>query len=163
MLIDDLASDPRWPLFGRRAADEVGVSTMLSFRLSVREASHAALNLYSRQANAFDDNAYAKGAILAAHATIALSAARARQTAKQMRAALDSNRKIGVAMGILMARGQLTQSEAFDLLVGASQRLNVKLRRIAAQVVRTGKLDEEALADAAGRSSTIDHHGSHRG
>ncbi|GAA5166961.1 hypothetical protein GCM10023321_58850 [Pseudonocardia eucalypti] len=160
LLIDDLATDPRWPVFGRRAADEVGVSTMLSFRLSVRKASHAALNLYSRQAGAFDDNAYAKGAILAAHATIALTAARARQTTEQMRAALDSNREIGMAMGILMARGELSQSEAFDLLAGASQRLNVKLRRVAAQVVRTGELDEAALADAAVRSSTIDHHGS---
>lgn len=145
LVIDDLASEPRWPLFGERAVAEAGVRAMMSFRLLVEEGSHSALNLYSRTVKGFDDNAHAKGAILAVHARIALTAARDRYTNQQLRSALDSNREIGMAMGILMAQGNHTQDEAFSLLAGASQRLNIKLRRIAAQVVRNGGLDEEKI------------------
>ena len=31
---DDLARDQRWPVFGRRVAEEIGVASMLSFRLN---------------------------------------------------------------------------------------------------------------------------------
>jgi len=49
-LIDDLAIDERWPLFSRRAAEETGVRSMLSFRLFLEEDVLGALNLYSRKA-----------------------------------------------------------------------------------------------------------------
>ncbi|WP_345703240.1 GAF and ANTAR domain-containing protein [Pseudonocardia eucalypti] len=148
IVIDDLASDTRWPLFSRPVAEETGVRGMVSFRLLVDPDSHSTLNLYSREPKAFDDNAHAKGAILAVHATIALTAARDRQNNQRLRVALDSNREIGTAMGILMAQGKLTRAEAFDVLAGASQRLNIKLRRIASQVVQVGELNEEAIRRA---------------
>lgn len=55
--------------------------------------------------------------------------------------ALRSNREIGSAMGILMARHQLTSNQAFDLLRRISQRTHRKLIAIAAEVVETGALD----------------------
>ncbi len=53
----------------------------------------------------------------------------------QLRTALESRDVIGQAKGILMARQGISADEAFDLLRRASQRSNVKLRDVAAQVV----------------------------
>jgi hypothetical protein len=55
--------------------------------------------------------------------------------------ALDSNREIGAAMGILMARHQLTSDQAFDLLRRTSQRAHRKIVSIAADVIETGELE----------------------
>ena len=54
---------------------------------------------------------------------------------------LDSNREIGVALGILMSRHLITQAQAFDLLRMASQHTHRKLREIATEVAETGMLD----------------------
>ena len=63
--------------------------------------------------------------------------------------ALQSNRQIGIAIGILMARHKLTSDVAFDLLVVASQRAHRKIRDLAADVIETGALDLEALTPTA--------------
>ncbi|MEO6500974.1 MAG: ANTAR domain-containing protein [Jatrophihabitantaceae bacterium] len=55
--------------------------------------------------------------------------------------ALGSNREIGAAMGILMARHQLTSDQAFDLLRRTSQHAHRKIVAIAAEVIRTGALE----------------------
>lgn len=54
--------------------------------------------------------------------------------------ALVSNRRIGMALGILMARHGLTEQQAFDLLRLQSSRRNVKLAALAEEVVYTGVL-----------------------
>jgi AmiR/NasT family two-component response regulator len=54
--------------------------------------------------------------------------------------ALESNREIGVAMGIMMAAGRYTQAEAFEQLVDASQHLNRRVRDIASEVALTGAM-----------------------
>ena len=58
----------------------------------------------------------------------------AESKAEQIRVALESNRVIGTAVGIVMARYRLTAQQGFDLLVKASQNSNRKLRDIAADV-----------------------------
>ncbi|MEO7262510.1 MAG: ANTAR domain-containing protein [Jatrophihabitantaceae bacterium] len=58
-----------------------------------------------------------------------------------LRRALDSNREIGAAMGILMARHQLTSDQAFDLLRRTSQRAHRKIVAIAADVIESGVLE----------------------
>jgi DNA-binding response OmpR family regulator len=60
--------------------------------------------------------------------------------AEQVRGALDSNRSIGTAVGIMMATYQLTAKQGFQLLVSASQNTNSKLRDVAAQVIEAGAL-----------------------
>lgn len=140
--IDDLAAEERWPKFSTRAVAETGVRSMLVFQLFVDQDTIGALNLYSREVGAFSDDARGVGAILAAHAAIALFAAREKEHAKQLEQALHSNRRIGMAMGVLMARGHLTEDQAFGLLQRASQYLNIKLREIAEQIVETGELSD---------------------
>jgi AmiR/NasT family two-component response regulator len=58
--------------------------------------------------------------------------------AEELQRALVSNRRIGMAMGILMERHRLTEEQAFQRLRDLSQRSNVKLREVAEQIVYTG-------------------------
>jgi ANTAR domain-containing protein/GAF domain-containing protein len=140
--VDDLGRDERWPEFGRRCLAETGVRSMLSVRLFLSGDDRGALNMYAREPGAFDDLAVGTAAIFAPFATLALrTAAREREIA-QLRTALHSSRQIGIAMGILMARQQVTSEKAFAQLVTASQHLNRKLRDIAAEVAETGTLPE---------------------
>ena len=76
--------------------------------------------------------------MFAAYASMALLAAARHDTANHLTRALETNREIGVAMGILMANGKLTSQQAFDQLRTASQNLNRKLHDIAADVALTG-------------------------
>ena len=128
---DDLTQEERWPNFSRRAAEETGVISVLSFRLFIEEDTMGALNLYSKQEAAFDADDRAVGSIFAAHAAVALSAARKQAHLEQ---AVRTRDVIGQAKGILMARQHVTADEAFDMLRRASQRLNVKLRDLAQQM-----------------------------
>lgn len=58
----------------------------------------------------------------------------------QLETALTTARRIGAAMGILMATYQCTQAEAFARLSRASQESNRKLRDLADDVIQTGAL-----------------------
>ncbi len=128
----------QWPTFVERVDAEIGLASMLSFRLFTSGDTVGALNLYGRSPHAFTDDSRAIGAILAAHAAIALAAARERRNAKDLESALHTSRQIGTAVGIIMVRQGLGQDEAFDFLVDASQRLNRKLRDLAGAVVAEG-------------------------
>lgn len=59
----------------------------------------------------------------------------------QLEQALDSNRRIGMAIGVLMSQLHLREGEAFDRLRVASQTGNLKLRDVAETVILTGTLD----------------------
>ena len=138
----DLSSDPRWPEFGSRAAREHGVFSMLGFRLYLEDDDTiGGLNLYSTQRDAFDVTTELTGGIIATHAAIAMTGVRHRGQADHLRLALESNRQIGVAMGVLMSRQHVTKQQAFDLLRIASQHTHRKLSDIAMDVCETGMLD----------------------
>jgi GAF domain-containing protein len=130
-LTGSLAQEERWPNFARRAHAETGVQSILSLRLFASETTLGALNLYSRQADAFDDQDIAVGSVFAAHAAVALSNARQQADLEQK---AESRNVIGMAKGIVMARQHVSDTEAFDILRRASQRMNVKLRDLAAQI-----------------------------
>jgi AmiR/NasT family two-component response regulator len=67
-----------------------------------------------------------------------------RNKVSNLETALQTNRRIGAAIGIIMARKLLTEEQAFELLREASQRMHVKLREVADQVVSTGDLPTAA-------------------
>ena len=140
---DDLRSDPRWPEFGRRASEETGVLSMLSYRLFFEDDDDlaAALNVYSTQPDAFGDTA-AQMAGLAASTFGAelITSRRRRAEIAHLERALASNREIGAAIGVLMAQHRVTRQQAFDLLRMASQNSHRKLVDIARDVVDTGTL-----------------------
>lgn len=129
---DDLAHEARWPRFAERAFAETGIRSILGFRLFIETDTMGALNLYSCERAAFDDQDAAVGSVLAAHAAVALSTAQER---KRLTVALENRDLIGQAKGMLMGRAGVSDDEAFAALRAASQRLNLKLRVVAEQVV----------------------------
>lgn len=134
----DLAADPRFPAYGPKAG-ELGACSALSLPLVADGRTVGALDLYSRTADAFDNETVAVGELLAAHASLAISAATAyyssRDLADQMRQALESRAVIEQAKGVLMAQHGGKPDEAFATLVELSQRSNRKLRDVAQAVV----------------------------
>src|SRR6185437_15011742 len=92
----DLAAETRWPKFSRPAVERTGVHSVLAYRLFTEADTLGALNLYSRERDAFDDEAEAIGTILAAHAALALARAREREQISGLEQAVASNRSIGM-------------------------------------------------------------------
>lgn len=146
----DLRLESRWPKFAARAQRDTGISSMLSFRLFVADDTLGALNLYSKAVDAFDERSRTVGLVFAAHAALALSTA---IHGEQMDQALESRDLIGQAKGILMAREGVSADEAFDMLRRASQRLNVKLREIAGQMVDSAGAPPRSPPPAGGQEN----------
>ncbi|GAA2020534.1 GAF and ANTAR domain-containing protein [Terrabacter terrae] len=138
----DLAVDERWPEYGRRVVAELGLRSMLSYRMHLEAAGIiGGLNIYAEKASAFDDRDLAEGLLLVTHAAQAVAAAQLRNRAHNLERALASNRDIGTAVGVLMAQHKLTREQAFDLLRIASQNTNRKLNEVALDVIDTGTID----------------------
>lgn len=128
----DVAAEQRWPRFSQRAHDDTGVRSILALRLFVEGETMGALNLYSTAPDAFDETDVALAAVFAAHAAVAMSAARREQNLERKAASRDL---IGQAKGILMARSNVDDQTAFEMLRRASQRMNIKLVEIAERLV----------------------------
>lgn len=131
-LTGSLSEEQRWPDFAQRAQERTGVESILSVRLFASEETFGSLNLYSSQRDAFDDQDIAVASVFAAHASVALATATREE---QLEGKAASRDVIGMAKGIVMARQKVSDDEAFAILRRASQRMNVKLRELAEQVV----------------------------
>jgi hypothetical protein len=82
------------------------------------------------------------------HLAVAISTATATMAAleeeiNELRGALTSSRTIGVAIGLLMARLEISRDQAFELLSLGSQHSNRKVRDIAEYMADTGQLPEQ--------------------
>lgn len=138
VVVDDLATDPRWPSWGRAMVDELGIRSSLSFRLFTRaDRTWGALNVYSRTAHAFTDEDVLQGRTVAAMAAVALARS---INDEQLASALESRTVIGQAVGILMERYSLDEDRAFDVLRRVSSQDNLKLRDVASELVHTRRL-----------------------
>jgi transcriptional regulator with GAF, ATPase, and Fis domain len=148
----DLSRETRWPTFAQRTVETTGARSMLSLRLFVDEGTLGAMNFYDESIDAFDQRAQAVAGVLAAHAAVAMSAALGDDHVEQLEQALDSNRTIGLALGMLMEQSQVDRGRAFQMLSSASQRLNIKLRVLAERIV--ARHEEEVSGTA---TQTADH------
>jgi ANTAR domain/GAF domain len=134
--VPDIRTEQRWPTFAAKAC-EAGAGSMLSFQLWVDGDNLGALNLYSRQANAFDEESEHVGLLFAAHAAVAYAAVYRQD---HLHEAMETRDLIGQAKGILMERHKLTSVQAFELLAQASQASHRKLRDVAEELARSGQL-----------------------
>jgi transcriptional regulator with GAF, ATPase, and Fis domain len=133
----DIENDERWPGWGRQVVAETGVRSVMCFRLFTNQDTVGALNFYSRRIDAFGKEDREDGLAMAAHTSMAMAAAK---EIAQVRIALDTRLVIGQAQGILMAQFDLDADRAFQVLVRASSHTNVKLRKVAENLVRTRRL-----------------------
>jgi two-component system, response regulator / RNA-binding antiterminator len=72
----------------------------------------------------------------------------------RMRAKLDTLSVIEQAKGIIMTQSDCGQDEAFDLLRRASQRTNMPVRELAAQIVAKTPGDPAAPANDGGQAAS---------
>ena len=139
-LSGDVATDTRWGEWGPRVAADLGVRSVLAYRLllEVEQAAIASLNVYSTEVEAFDEQSLHLGVVLATHGSLLLSAVIARDVAADLAGSLQTNREVGVAMGVLMYRHRLTREQAFALLRLAGQQKGLAVAEVAATVAETG-------------------------
>lgn len=136
----DVAREPRWRPFGEQAQERFGVRSMLALRLHLLDDSGAiaGLNVFSTKADAFTEADVDRARLLATHCALLVTAMQARDKADSLVEALQSNREIGIAVGVLMASRGLTREQAFDVLRYVTQTSDRDLRDVAAEVAQTG-------------------------
>jgi GAF domain-containing protein len=142
VVIDDARTDARWPDYLARAVERGSLS---SFSVPLPTSDlHAGLNIYAREAHAFDEDAQFTATRFAPYAAVAINNMSAYQNARDLadnlEIALQSRAVIDQAKGILIERHKLTPDQAFQALARASQHANKKLRDVAEHLVRTGEL-----------------------
>ena len=134
MSLEQVAQE--WPAFGA-IARQVGLVSAWGYPLASPGGQRGSLNVY-----AFAEvSGETRGLIplLVDHVVVALTNAElyegAHSLAGHLQKALESRGVIEQAKGVLIARQRCTDEEAFDILRRASQRLNRKLRDVAAELV----------------------------
>jgi GAF domain-containing protein len=150
-----------WPGF-TDAAERAGIRANLSAPLLVDASTRfdqdvrelvGSLNVYSRTAAAFDS--FDEG-LLALYATAAAQAVtnarrwqQAREQVIQLETALASRAEINQAKGALMAMHGYTADEAFAVLVTRSQHSNVKVNKLALDLLASIRTPEGSLQKPA--------------
>lgn len=135
VMSEDLASDPRWPSFGPRAHEKLGVRSVASYRLHLGPEHRAALVFVSDWPYAFDDAAIAIGCIFAAYCSLALVTEHVLRDKLTPRRAAQVHREIGIAVGILLTLENMTTHQAYARLDEASQTLRKSLPEVAQHVI----------------------------
>jgi hypothetical protein len=150
VLARDLAGDDaaRWPKFAPRAV-EFGFRSLMSTQLSADHRMRAALNLYSRAPDAFDEEARRMAGLFGVQAGVLLYGS---SRASGLTHAVNTRDVIGQAKGVLMARLAIGDDQAFRMLVSASQETNIKLVDVSRW------LADEATQGRSGTTSLSDGH-----
>jgi len=143
--IADTRTERRWQDYCRDAVERGNLSSMsVPLVIDTDEQVAGALNVYAREAEAFDEAARTAATRFGPYAAVAAGNLHAYQAARSMAAnlqvALESRAVIDQAKGVLVERFTITPDEAFQVLAGASMNGNRKVRDVAEHLVRTGEL-----------------------
>ncbi|MFE3637462.1 ANTAR domain-containing protein [Streptomyces cellostaticus] len=111
---------------------DLGLRSVLSLRLRADRRRLTVLTAYSGEPCAFDDTTARLGRLFTAHVSLALNSVTVQE---QLTEAMHTRDLIGQATGVLMERLDIDAAAAFESLVRASQRENVKLRDLARRIV----------------------------
>jgi transcriptional regulator with GAF, ATPase, and Fis domain len=141
--------EKRWPAFMPLAVAK-GLRSQLGMRLYTERETLGGLNMYSASSETIDPAAVYMAELFAAHASLALGHARYQE---DMSAALLTRKVIGQAIGILMERHDLDEDGAFAYLTRVSSHTNVKLRKVAQEIVEQRNELSRTLRDHDGSSA----------
>ena len=137
--VRDMGNEPRWPSY-MPLAHARGAASMVSIPMTVEAKTIGALNVYSRDVDAFGSEEVSVLEIVAGHASLATQVAATlvghRKLAEQLHAAMASRAAIEQAKGVIMATVGCDPETAFARLVEQSQHENRKLREISEELVR---------------------------
>ena len=138
-VIDSTREPGRWQEF-RMSAEQHGVLSTLSLPLLAGDQPIGAINLYAHVERAFDEESRRVARLFASQAAFVLANAQAywdaRTLSENLEQAMQSRATIEQAKGVIMSTIRCDEDAAIKVLIDQSQRQNVKLRDIAAEVVR---------------------------
>ncbi len=142
--VADARTDPRWRDYLSRAVERGCLSSLsVPLRIDEDQQVSGALNIYARDADAFDEDSRSAATRFGPYAAVAAGNLHAYQSARDMadnlQRALDSRAVIDQAKGVLIERYKLTPDQAFQLLAQASMKANRKVRDIADHLVHIGE------------------------
>lgn len=148
--VDDARLERRWRGFGERMRLS-GLRSRLALPLPSQRHPSVGFTLFSAQAGQFTEHALDLVVLFALHAGTAFDNADlyhdSRRLIDHLHRALATRDVIGQAQGVLMHRFGVGPEAVFQRLRDASQRQNVKVRDLAAGVVRAHRDGElEPLA-----------------
>jgi GAF domain-containing protein len=136
--IDDITTDGRWREYHARAA-AAGLRSSLSIPLRLGDLAAGAMNLYVFDHHMFADAERAVIGEFSDEASRAVSLALRHELLTEkndhLHTAMATRRLIDQAIGLVMAQNRCSADEAFDILRRASQNRNVKINRLAAQMI----------------------------
>jgi GAF domain-containing protein len=136
--IDDTTTDGRWPRWND-AASQLGVRSVLSTPLLMREESIGAMKVYCERPHNYGPHDEHVMRLLAAQAAILLansqSLQEARRLSRQLTEALASRDAVAQATGVLMARGAGSAQDAFATLAAAARRTGAPVLDVARALV----------------------------
>lgn len=139
-LVDLSVAEERWPMF-TLAAEQDDIKSLFAVPLVSGSQSFGAMNLYAFAVRAFDGADITLVRLAASRAADAVAAVvqlvGARELAAQLESAMASRAVIEQAKGIIMGREGVDEGTAFEVLRRQSQDSNVKVRTVAAQLVRS--------------------------
>jgi len=134
-----VGQDPRWPVFGPKAAG-VGLLSALALPLQQGTETIGVVNLYASREDAFDARDIHIAGLFAAAVGAVVQDVRERDSLRklgqQLEEALKSRAQIDQAKGIIMARHGCSADEAFARLVTVSRNTNTKLNDLSSRLVR---------------------------
>lgn len=137
--VDELANDDRWPKFREQALDQ-GMRSSLSLPLELGAEAAGALNLYVFERHSFDDTERSVLSQFSQEVSRAINLALRHNDLSQqndhLHTAMASRRLIDQAIGIVMAQNRCSADDAFGILRQASQNRNIKVRDLAADIIR---------------------------
>lgn len=139
VVAQDLAAEHRWGDFPRQAL-AAGARGACAFPLEADGQVVGALNLYAHKPGLFPEPVRQIAAQFAEPASILLAGVLHRlsqaEMISQLRAALAARGIIDQAIGIIIAHRHCSSERAFRILRKVSNDRNIKLRVVAAEVVR---------------------------
>jgi GAF domain-containing protein len=137
--IGDAAADHRWPAFSASMIN-AGYRSCVLLPLPAKGDSSAAFTIFSATPGAFGDTTYDVVLLFALHAGVAFDNVQlfhdSRSLIEQLQTALSTRTVIAQAEGVLMHRYGIGPKIAFDVLKRGSQNANLKLRDLAADLVK---------------------------
>jgi GAF domain-containing protein len=153
--IDVVGEGEQWQHFSPGALDR-GIESVLSLPIRAAGTTVGALNLYSRVANAFDDEAARIGQLLADYAGQAIRTsplyAYSVDLVDEVLEELATSELVNTAVGLLMERGHVDSDAALRALADEAGRNRMTLREAAEWELR----EHELRGDGATRSEGED-------
>lgn len=141
VLIEDMASDPRWGTYTQAALKE-GVGSMVAVPVQAGSLSRAALNCYARDAHAFREETVGRvkehAASISRILRLALRLHPPQAYPDHLREALKSRAAVDAAISLIMVQHRGGRDGALELLQQATKSSNRRMQEIANDVVDGG-------------------------